>query len=159
MLYHGSSLRIEGPLLPQEFRGFERPVLFATHDTARASLFMFPPDWLVSFGYEEETPFLCAWGTHEAFLDHDTEGYLYHLPDDGFTPGPKDYEWTIETPVLPSTVQTFPSSLRAILSFGVHVYFVSDDSLFSDLQAMDENRLQFLRSLEPEGHYELLRAY
>ncbi len=153
-LYHGSPSKIDGALQPvhlppDEDRIHPGPAVFATAHKGLASQFMLSPDILSSFGYEQDIPFVCVWGTPEEALAKDTGGYLYELPSETFAKIGKEYEWISDVAVTPTHITHYPSALRGMHENGVRIYFITDDGLFDRIQRDKMHRLETLNEITP----------
>jgi hypothetical protein len=155
-LYHGSGYKIDGPLKPvlkQDTSDYinERPAVFATEREDIAAVFMFPADILASIGYEQDTAYICIWGTQQEFIGKDKGGFLYVLPPDTFDKIGKEYEWQSFVEVEPVEVKRFESVIEGIMRSGAQVYFINNDLLFDRIVADKNNRAPILRELISEN--------
>lgn len=153
-VYHGSTRKITGPLLPVFVQSSEDhihqiPVVFATDNEAIASLFMMPSDALCSIGYEQNAAYVCIWGTPEEFSVKDRGGYIYVLPGDTFEKRGKFYEWQSVTSVLPIETKYFTSVLEGLVKNNVRIYFIQDDHLFDLIRIHKNSRLELLKDIKP----------
>lgn len=152
LLYHGSTRPLEGALEPVLKHGtedhvHEKPAVFATARKDLAALFMFPMDVLASIGFEEDTAYICIWGTEAAYRPKDRPGYLHALPSEGFEQVGKGYEWQALEAVTPIETETYDSALDGMLANGVRVWFVDDEALFDRIVAEKDNRLEILKDV------------
>lgn len=153
ILYHGSTRLIEGVIEPVLLRKtvdhiHEEPAVFATARMDIAALFMLPKEVLASIGFEQDTAYVCIWGTEKDYRAKDQPGYLYELPSVGFEQVGKGYEWQNFKVVLPSRVRTFDSALDGMMGLGVKVYFINDEEIFDRIVALKGNRWDILKDLE-----------
>ncbi|MEK9160183.1 MAG: hypothetical protein AAB383_05650 [Patescibacteria group bacterium] len=143
-LYHGTNKRISGALKP----------IFATERLDLAALFMFPFDHIASIGFEEDTAYICIWGTPEAFEEKDFGGFIYVLPSTTFEKIGKDYEYQSFEAVEPETTKVFESVIDGMMDCGVQVYFIDDEAVFDQIVADKKNRAPLLKTLVSENEKE-----
>ena len=155
VLYHGSSTRIEGPLQPilkqdSPDHIHTKASVFATDRKDVASLFMFPfKEHIASIGFEDDTAFICIWGTPEEFKAKDKGGYLYTLPVDTFEKVGKEYEWQSFESVKPVKVEKHDSVINGMLACGAKVYFINDEETMNRIRDNVGNRMPILKQLDP----------
>lgn len=155
-LYHASPHRNIQLFEPRNdtprFPG-EPPLVFATGDKRIAAMFLAPK----SSGSVEVTKFgddaiIIISNTVEDFIAHDTGGAIYHLPADTFTTDPEigmgEQEWVSSLPVAPIGKELYGTSLGAMLSVGVKVYFVTDEVLES-IKSAEDHGFEIISSLHP----------
>jgi hypothetical protein len=142
MLYHGSSIRIDGPL---------KPTVFGTDRKDIAAVFMFPPDILSSIGFEKDIAYICIWGTAEEFAPKDAGSFLYVLPSESFEKIGKEYEWLSSKEITPADVKAFPSVIDGMIECGAHVYFIDDEKTFDRIVAEKDHRAPILANMASEN--------
>ena len=155
-LYHGSNKRITGALKPILEHGtldhlHTKAAVFATERLDVAALFMFPIETLHSIGFEQDTAYICMWGTAEDFKLKDTGGFMYILSSESFEKIGKNYEWQSFKEIAPIEIKEFSSVIDGMMECGVQVYFINDDSVFDGIVEHKDNRLPILKELVSEN--------
>ncbi len=155
-LYHGSSLKIEGPLKPilqhtTLDHVHAKPAVFGTERADIATLFMFSASTLSSIGYEQNIAYICIWGTPDEFKAKDKGGFLYTLPSKTFEKVGKEYEWQSFTEVAPEKAEEFHFVIDGMMEKDVQVYFINDESIFDKIVEDKNNRAPILKNLISEN--------
>jgi hypothetical protein len=154
-LYHGSTHIISGPLYPllrnnTPDSAHSKAAVFATERIDIAALFMFPIEHISSIGFEEKTAYICIWGLRQEFKE-DATGYIYELPADSFQKIGKGYEYQSFEVVRPKSVKVFNSVIEGMITCGVEVYFINDETIFDNIVTNKEYRTPILRTLISEN--------
>ncbi|HEY4507092.1 MAG TPA: hypothetical protein VJH71_02990 [Candidatus Paceibacterota bacterium] len=158
-LYHGSSRKIEGLLIPilnqdSPDHVHTRASVFGTDRVDLAALFMFssPIRSIFSIGFEQGIAYICIWGSSaEDFMGGDHEGFIYVLPSETFEKVGKEYEWQSFEAVKPQEVKHYQSVIEGMIECAVQVYFINDDPTFDLIVTNKFNRAPILKNLVSEN--------
>jgi hypothetical protein len=156
-LYHGSSKKINGPLLPILLENnssdytHTRPAVFATEKADIAAMFMFPANLISSICFEQDIAFICIWGTAKEFDEKKVEGFLYIFSSESFEKVGKEYEWQSFNAVTPVEIKEYQSVIDGMIEQGVQVYFINDDTIFDQIVENKNNRAPIVSKLASEN--------
>ncbi|MFA6252685.1 MAG: hypothetical protein WCV69_00225 [Patescibacteria group bacterium] len=130
----------------------EGPVIFATSDLGRSSMFLVPVDHSWTQKNTINGVHLMIISDRERFLAADKGGAIYTLPPEGFNVTNEEHrdEWTNNVKVKPSDKIEFDSALEAMLSHGVQVYFVDPETLEA-IRSSSDHGLAILRKQKSEN--------
>lgn len=160
-LYHASANRTIEEFVPKAEKvrdPLEGPRVFATPDKSVSTTFMAgegdrTDDTWTCKGLFDDVPYMVI-SDRERFAKLDQGGAIYHLPGETFEMDPEKgmgkWEWASSVPVTPIEKEEHESALDAMLSHGVQVYFV-DQNTFTAIGASSDHGLSILQSLESEN--------
>ncbi|MBT3456100.1 hypothetical protein HN446_03495 [bacterium] len=135
----------------------ESPSVFATPHIGYAACYLF--DWgnlwyhQVSF---DMGPWIVACNDKETFMKNDKGGTIYVLPSKSFYTNFNGWiasEWASKEEMKPIHKMDFDSSLKTMLSFGVQVFFVDEETTEAIKKSTDNGR-EILMKLEKAGESE-----
>ncbi|MFH1643599.1 MAG: hypothetical protein ABIA74_00280 [bacterium] len=158
VLFHASKNKNIKVLEPKQIHGRskeEGKLVFATTHIGFASIFMsrHEDSWQKS-GSFDNGPFYFICSDKERFLKEDIGGAIYVLSSKDFyadlTKGIRINEWVCRHVVKPLTKLEFDSTLNAMMSFGVQVYFV-DKEAFNEIKTVKDYGRKIIMNLKSEN--------
>lgn len=131
----------------------EGPLVFATPDKRVAAMFLAPKDGgLAEISKFDEDAVLVIQNSADNFIAHDKGGAIYVLPSDTFTTdnsiGMQETEWVSKEAVKPISKEIYTTSIDAMRSMGVKLYFV-DARIMNMVRNSSDHGMALLRSLPP----------
>jgi hypothetical protein len=158
MLYHGSQNRNISTLEPRAhgIRDMkEGPLIFAALDPALASIFITPTYQNgLSGRYCSTCPYYFVFRDEKMFKSIDQGGSIYFLPIASFSTNPNKglgtNEWVSNANISPLYKVDFDSSLKAMISLGVQVFFVNDEK-FEKIKRSNDYGKCILLELQSEN--------
>ncbi|MBP6104650.1 MAG: hypothetical protein KA508_06300 [Gammaproteobacteria bacterium] len=161
VVYHGSpntSIKIFEPKSEHVRDLREGPVVFATPSIRFSSCYLFRWDdsWVhqsISWENNKADKIHMVISDRKRFEKLDSGGSIYLLPSDTFTFN-KDkelrfYEWTSKVAVAPFAKIYFTSTLEAMKTFGVMVYFLDEVQFKLYLALSGSAQEEFLTKFKP----------
>jgi len=134
ILFHGSPRQDLTMIMPHklDMRCHGRPIVFASHHIAMASIFMLKHKGKFACGRLPCGDIFFMTNDKRSCILEDQGGAIYLLPSGSFFCEPYESlgldEWISYEAIKPLTKFTFSSALDAMLSMGVRIYFVDDST-------------------------------
>ncbi len=131
----------------------EGPLVFATPSRAMASIFLVEADdsWVGSGAINGE-PYIVI-SDEARYRSLDKGGVIYQLPSDTFENNPekglKKLEWTSKQAVVPIGKEIITSALDDMLTHGVKVYFVDNNTFQKLAEAGGPEKPGIIKNLTP----------
>jgi hypothetical protein len=158
ILYHGSQDKNITELEPRAIGirdASEGRVVFAATDPGLASIFISPTHQYSRSGrFCSTCPYYFVFSDEEKYKNLDKGGSIYFLPIDSFHTSPSKgvgtNEWISKKNVKPLFKMDFDSSLQAMLSFGVQVFFVTNE-IFEQIKTSQDHGKSILLNLQSEN--------
>ncbi len=158
ILFHASKDKNIKLLEPREIKRRskdEGAVIFSTPHIGFASIFMSRHDdrWTKSGSFDSGSFYLIC-KDKDRFIKEDDGGAIYCLPSDCFyadcCKGMGISEWVSKEAVKPLHKLEFDSTLDAMMSFGVQVYFV-DEKIFDQIKRDKDHGRKIIMNLKSEN--------
>ncbi|HRV76345.1 MAG: hypothetical protein H6799_01205 [Candidatus Nomurabacteria bacterium] len=161
VLYHASSnkdIEVFEPRANGVRDMSEGPVVFATPDKAFASIFLVKTNgkWAKISRWTSNgvtTPWHLIVKGKRKFKRRDHGGAIYHLPSESFTFDPDKgvggSEWTSRSEIRPSGKDLYDSGFRAMIDYGVEVYFVGRLT-FRKIKRSEDHGYEIVSKLKKE---------
>lgn len=153
-LYHASNIKDLKILKPQRTISNDKYIgdyVFATSDRKLATMYLVTKGVPILMVTRHTVPKVIICANQEDYILNDNGGAVYEVSSKGFIDTPQDglspYEKVLKLPVTPLRKTIYSTSLNALRSQEINVYFV-DKEIFNSL-LMNPDQSKIIDSLEP----------